>query len=339
MGSESSDTGEQRRIGPETLLHGEIFWHKHATWLKECGYELRPRFLPGWVPSWTVMKKEPYECEDSSSGMRSYAFMDAKDTSTGQIVAMKIIMQETDPNELAIATFLSSEEKSSDRRNHCVPILRILPVPNEEGHYCGATSTTMGLHFIHHNHVAHHDGGFTNIMMDTTSMFGPDSFHPDQIDLKYDFSSRARYRSRTERSPKYYFIDVGLSILFKPNELPATVLAFEEGIAYFGEKGTECIPKIGVGADYKLGEKALRGMKGFGFMEPLIAAMTEPDPAKRIKIDEAVEKFAQVEKSLSAVTLRSRVVYNTDLTILRPFKAVGHWVWTESHCARNSSYS
>ncbi len=52
----------------------------------------------------------------------------------GQIVAMKIIMQETDPNELEIVTFLTSEEKSSDCHNHCVPILRILPVPNEEGH-------------------------------------------------------------------------------------------------------------------------------------------------------------------------------------------------------------
>ncbi len=60
--------------------------------------------------------------------------MDAKDTSTGQIVAVKIIMQENDPNELEIAAFLTSEEKSSDRRNHCFPILRILPVPNEEGH-------------------------------------------------------------------------------------------------------------------------------------------------------------------------------------------------------------
>ncbi len=65
--------------------------------------------------------------------------------------------------------------------------------------------------------------------MDATSMFAPDSFHPDQMDLKYDFSGRARSRSRTERPPKYYFIDFGLSILFKPNELPATVLAFEGG--------------------------------------------------------------------------------------------------------------
>lgn len=60
--------------------------------------------------------------------------MDAKDTSTGQIVAMKIIRHEDNPDELGIATFLTNEEKSSDHRDHCVPILRILFVPDEEGH-------------------------------------------------------------------------------------------------------------------------------------------------------------------------------------------------------------
>ncbi|PBK97495.1 hypothetical protein ARMGADRAFT_1162377 [Armillaria gallica] len=149
----------------------------------------------------------------------------------------------------------------------------------------------------------------------------------DQIDQKYDFSSRARYRSRTERPPKYYFIDFGLLILVKPNELPATTKRtpkhdpFAVDIYYLGNAFRAFLPRE-VGADYKLSEKALCGMKGFEFMEPLIVAMTEPDPANWIKIDEAVEK------SLSAMTLRSRVVYNTDFIILRPFKAVGHWVWT-----------
>ncbi len=69
-------------------------------------------------------------------------------------------------------------------------------------------------------------------------------------------------------------------------------------------------------------------MRGFEFMEPLIVAMTEPDPVKRIKVDEAVKRFADIEKGLSAMTLRSRVVYNADFTILRPFRAVSHWVWT-----------
>ncbi|KAK0188109.1 hypothetical protein F5146DRAFT_1123696 [Armillaria mellea] len=39
----------------------------------------------------------------------------------------------------------------------------------------------------------------------------------------------ARYRSRTERPPKHYFINFGLSILYKPEELVATVRAVEGG--------------------------------------------------------------------------------------------------------------
>ncbi|PBK74843.1 hypothetical protein ARMSODRAFT_985926 [Armillaria solidipes] len=312
-----SNVDAQMRTGRTRLLHGEIFWNEYAAWLKECGYELRPRLRPGWIPSWTVTKKEPYECEDSSFGTRNYAFMDAKDASTGHVVAMKRINQQNYPNELAIATFLTSEEKSSDRRNHCVPILRILPVPNEEGPIIIFRTISEGvqffreiLEFIHHNRVAHYDGGFTNHMMDATSMYGPDSFHPDQMDLKYDFSSRARHRSRTERPPKYYFIDFGLSFLYKPDELPATTKRrpkhdpFAVDIYYLGNA-------------FRAFLRRLRGMKGFEFMEPLIAAMAESDLAKRIKIDEAVEK------SLSAMTLRSRVVYNTDFTIFRPFKAIG----------------
>ncbi|KAK0439926.1 hypothetical protein EV421DRAFT_1964290 [Armillaria borealis] len=314
MGSGSSDTGEQRRISPETLLHGETFWHKHVTWLKECGYELRPRFQPGWVPSWTVMKKEPYECEDSSSGMRSYAFMDVKDTSTGQIVAMKIIMQENNPNELAIATFLTSEEKSSDRHNHCVPILRILPVPNEEGHAIivmpylrpwdsSLFTTTMLLIIVRGIEILLYR--FRSFDPQTrrtagyhTCIRGGDKSVPEFLADNPDW---------TKRTPKHD--------------------PFAVDIYYLGNAFRAFLPR-GVGVDYKLSEEALRRMKGFESMEPLITAMTELDPAKRVKIDEAVGKFAQVEKSLSVMTLRSRVVYNTDFTILRPFKAVGHWVWT-----------
>ncbi|KAK0464360.1 uncharacterized protein EV420DRAFT_1038122 [Desarmillaria tabescens] len=394
-----SDTTEQPRSGPAKLFSSEIFWRDHAAWLKECGYELRPRLRPGWVPSWTGTKKAPYNCEDGHRVSRGSVFIDAKDTSTGQVVAMKRIKHENNPNELAIGTLLTSEERSLDRRNHCVPILRTLHIPGEEGHVIivmpylrpwydpkfktigegiqffremlevgylvdisreYSIRSFQGLQFIHHNHVAHRDGGFTNIMMDATSMYGPDSFHPRETDQKYDFSGRARYRSRTERPPKYYFIDFGLSILYKPEELPATVCALEGGDKSVPEfladnpDSTKRTPKHdpfavdvyylgntfraflrrGVEADYKFNEKELRGMKGFEFMEPLIAAMTEPDPAKRIKIDEAVEKFALVEKGLSAMTLRSRVVYSADFTIFRPFKAVGHYVWTLGLIAR-----
>lgn len=42
----------------------ELWWSKHYTWLKENGYILRPRYAPGWTPSWEGTKKSWFVCED-----------------------------------------------------------------------------------------------------------------------------------------------------------------------------------------------------------------------------------------------------------------------------------
>jgi hypothetical protein len=46
------------------LDRSELFWSRHQKWLEGCGYMLRPRYLPGWVPSWQGNKKNWDECED-----------------------------------------------------------------------------------------------------------------------------------------------------------------------------------------------------------------------------------------------------------------------------------
>ena len=48
--SESSD--RQARKDHRSLLTTEIFWRDHQVWLAERGYMLRPRYKPGWKPSW-----------------------------------------------------------------------------------------------------------------------------------------------------------------------------------------------------------------------------------------------------------------------------------------------
>ncbi len=57
--------------------------------------------------------------------------MDAMDLSSGKVVALKLIRHLENPHELDIGTFLV---KSTDPRNHCVPILRELPVPDMDNH-------------------------------------------------------------------------------------------------------------------------------------------------------------------------------------------------------------
>lgn len=47
------------------LAPNEIWWSQHFGWLKDRGYLLRPRYAPGWVPSWRGTKKDRLLCEDS----------------------------------------------------------------------------------------------------------------------------------------------------------------------------------------------------------------------------------------------------------------------------------
>lgn len=46
------------------LSNTEEWWRDHHGLLVDHGYELRPRFRPGWIPSWTRNKKDPLLCED-----------------------------------------------------------------------------------------------------------------------------------------------------------------------------------------------------------------------------------------------------------------------------------
>lgn len=46
--SDFSDSG----VEPGGIEHWELFWCRHQPWLQTKGYMLRPRYRPGWIPSW-----------------------------------------------------------------------------------------------------------------------------------------------------------------------------------------------------------------------------------------------------------------------------------------------
>ena len=76
-GAQKNDAGQPRlqeqrpfddRVPPPEVNHlapNEIWWSQHFGWLKDRGYLLRPRYAPGWVPSWKGTKKKKLLCEDS----------------------------------------------------------------------------------------------------------------------------------------------------------------------------------------------------------------------------------------------------------------------------------
>jgi hypothetical protein len=50
----------------EGLSTSEIWWMEQYDFLESRGYRLRPRYRPGWIPSWHTNGKPNYLCEDSA---------------------------------------------------------------------------------------------------------------------------------------------------------------------------------------------------------------------------------------------------------------------------------
>jgi hypothetical protein len=50
----------------EVLKPSETWWMEQYDFLESRGYRLRPRYRPGWTPSWRTNGKPKYLCEDSA---------------------------------------------------------------------------------------------------------------------------------------------------------------------------------------------------------------------------------------------------------------------------------
>jgi hypothetical protein len=61
----SSSVAFLHRLYPTELLPDEERWRDSYSFLLSHGLELRPRFKPGWTPSWIGTNLDPGTCEDS----------------------------------------------------------------------------------------------------------------------------------------------------------------------------------------------------------------------------------------------------------------------------------
>lgn len=143
-GADSSEEALNRTlsdVSPE-----ERWWVEHRSWLESEGYLLRPRFQPGWEPSWHDPKVDFFDAEDQYAVWVSDSLtcgeemmtksnqhpdvLDATRLSDGVSVVLKRVNELQHPTEVEITTLLSSPPLSSDPRNHCVPLFDVLKVPD-----------------------------------------------------------------------------------------------------------------------------------------------------------------------------------------------------------------
>jgi hypothetical protein len=60
-------------------------------------------------------------------------------------------------------------------------------------------------------------------------------------------------------------------------------------------------------------------------MDGLTAAMTQPDPSRRPRMEEVVERYAAIIKKLGSWKLRSRIVARDEHPLLAIYRSFGHW--------------
>ncbi|KAJ3769589.1 kinase-like domain-containing protein [Lentinula raphanica] len=343
------------------LSFTDKWWIKHFEYLKENGYLMRPRYRPGWKPSYDTKDLDEKIHAEDGQDMLHPDIMDALRMSDSLVVALKRVKISTD--EARIATFFSNDTNNLNPRNHCVRLLEVLSVPDEDDRkflvmtwlrpIMNPRFRTIGegiqffremiegLHYMHENNVAHRDCSMNNMAMDGNSMYDR-PYHPIKPKKRYDWSGRALHHSRTRRPPRYYLIDFGQSRIYDSSQSRRAGYALKSG-GYTppeGLEGTPCDPfatdvfLLGnlIRTSFLDGDPDMRepGVSGFEFLRPLVMDMIAEDPSKRPPMDEVSSRFSQIVDRLSWYKLRSRAIKNSEFILSKPFRATYHIFWTIS---------
>ncbi|KAI0077840.1 hypothetical protein K474DRAFT_1595284 [Panus rudis PR-1116 ss-1] len=319
---------EETRQGAWALLPWEESWRDRAGYLQGRGYILRPRYQPGWQPSWRNTLRDPDFCEDSIMSSH-YVVIDATSRKDGSRISIKKVNASS--QEAEIGLYLSRAEIQQDPRNHCVPILDVLPDPldmaqklivmpylrpfdDPEFVVIGEVvdfvrQTLEGLAFMHSQGVAHRDCAAGNIMMDGRPLY-PHGHHPVRLNFDPEGLWNIQPLSRMDHPVKYYFIDFGISSRFRQGDDPLVL----------GTKGRDKeppelskeIPYNPFMLDiYILGnvfrKEFVEKYHGLEFLEPLISSMLQRDPSSRPTADVASMMFTKIRSGLNFSILRRRL--------------------------------
>ncbi|KAG9093575.1 hypothetical protein FS749_014162 [Ceratobasidium sp. UAMH 11750] len=312
------------------LTSNERDWAKYYDYLKDRGYQLRPRYSPGWVRSWLGQKVFPNDCEDSWAAFSALTMDAVRLSDNQQVMLKKLLPCEDDSaddgrNELDIIRYLSSEDRLLDPKNHCARYLDSFPIPDVDDGVFLATPLYVpwnypehdtvgeivdflgqifeGLEFMHANHVAHRDCTPPNIMMDWRPLVD-EAWHPVERQYTLDGSRYLDIRARHEDTKPvvYYFIDFGLSVRFRNEEGRRLVT---------GSHGREqTVPEIRKTEPYDpfkvdifiLGAFVERDIvnhfHGFSFLRPLLSQMKRTDPKARPTAAEVAKQYAYLRAQI-----------------------------------------
>ncbi|KAI0724168.1 kinase-like domain-containing protein [Fomitopsis betulina] len=285
---------------------------------------LRPRYRPGWIPSWRATGARPLHCEDSISiGVYPHV-IDATRTSDGKLVTIKCVP--TDRLEIRIAMFLGTPPLSDDPTNHCVPILDtfedetnpntsyiVMPLLRDYDNPAFESVEDVldfgeqlleGPAFMHKNGVAHRDCASPNIMMDGNPLY-PQGFHPIRRCNLPSGHGVAWPLSRSHFHVQYYYIDFSISVYIPPDVHPKL------SVGVFGRDQeppelSDHIPYNPFKLDVFIFGNVLRKefyqkYNNLGFLLPIVNAMTQHDPANRPDASEVLRQWRLARRNVPYV--------------------------------------
>ncbi|KAF9077720.1 kinase-like domain-containing protein [Rhodocollybia butyracea] len=368
----TQEAGIRLRDRPgQGLLETEKWWVDRFEFLKEKGYLLRPRYRPGWKPSYKLIQ---YPLTEDGHYMLNHRVIDALRISDSSMVAIKRVRNITGEGgiiatcqEEDICALFSTSEHASHPSNHSIPLLEVLHIPGieeehllvmpwmrepEDPHFRTVgeglqfiKEVLEGIQYMHQNNVAHRDCSVNNMVMDARRMY-PDGYHPKKPSRTYDYKKRARHFSRTLVPPRYYLIDFGFSQKYEPSQERPLEYAIRSGGAEPPEykAGTPCDPFASdvfllgnmIRVQFLDGDPELEhsAVHGFESLRPLVNDMIQDDPEKRPQMDEVLSRFSNIVQSLSRWRLRSRAVKKDEFFFMKPFRGVDHLFWTCAMIAR-----
>ncbi|VDC04171.1 unnamed protein product [Peniophora sp. CBMAI 1063] len=248
-------------------------WRRLYNRLHAQGYQLRDRYRPGWIPSWTekgvqfatVLERHlESEFEDAIPNDESHRVMDATRIADGSQVILKILVPSSadkEEDELTANRLLSSEPAASHPHNHCLRMLeeidlddfglQIIVFPlyrpwfDPPLHLVAEVIPFVdqlleGLSFLHDLNIAHGDIKCLNVLMDPSPLY-PRGFNPLKIGRyarPYSLHDPPPECTRLSAKMRYVYIDFGACQIFDSAEARAAV-------PYKG-KGTFVAPEVRV---------------------------------------------------------------------------------------------
>ncbi|KAF8217735.1 kinase-like domain-containing protein [Mycena galopus ATCC 62051] len=340
-----SSSGSTAVKAPEKLLvtEREAKWVEIQPFLLSAGYKLRARYDPNWVPSWRIGSLSQPAVAHLE---QNCDVLDAIRIEDGKKVVMKWLA--ADSSEVQCIQYLSN---ISDPRNRTIPVLQILPLPNDidvlvvmpygrrfnhpafhcRGEFAEAMRQFLeGLSFMHEHNICHFDIAPKNLMMDESRVVprGSHFCYPKTHD---GYRGSFAWENRCSVGPvDYYYIDFGLSMYYPKGRDTALTTGTLRNFRTIPEL-SETVPYNPFKVDvFQLGLTMANVIKDYPdlhIFSPVANRMMSTNPSDRPEPAQSLQEFNSIVARFSPKKLGSPILRKTGSVTYFARKVAGVFHW------------